>query len=310
MFGKNFLFTKIIAVLMFALLVGAFYFKFSNEDDWICENGQWIKHGNTDSAMPQSECGSPAVSSSASPTADENSKSDLIRVTKPAPGEVIISPFTIEGMARGYWFFEASFPVEVRKENGEVIAVAIAEAQSDWMTEEFVPFKATVDFSASGGNGLLVFKKDNPSGLPENDNSFSVPVVFAPSETMLVKIYFGNSKLDPGVSCNKVFPVSRNVPGTQSVARAALEELLKGVSESEKKEGYFSSLPEGVKLQKITIDDGIARADFSDKLEHQIGGSCRVTAIRAEITETLKQFSSVKEVVISIDGRTEDILQP
>jgi len=35
-----------------------------------------------------------------------------------------------------------------------------------------------------------------------------------------------------------------------------------------------------------------------------------VTAIRAQITETLKQFPTVENVVISIDGRTEDILQP
>jgi len=54
----------------------------------------------------------------------------------------------------------------------------------------------------------------------------------------------------------------------------------------------------------------VAKADFDEQLEFQVGGSCRVSAIRAEITQTLKQFSTVKEVVISIDGRTEDILQP
>jgi hypothetical protein len=35
-----------------------------------------------------------------------------------------------------------------------------------------------------------------------------------------------------------------------------------------------------------------------------------VAAISAQIRETLKQFSTVKGVIISIDGRTEDILQP
>jgi len=35
-----------------------------------------------------------------------------------------------------------------------------------------------------------------------------------------------------------------------------------------------------------------------------------VAAIRAQIRETLKQFPTVDEVIISIDGRTEDILQP
>ncbi len=39
-------------------------------------------------------------------------KSDLIRLSSPRPGEVVTSPLTIRGEARGYWFFEASFPVE------------------------------------------------------------------------------------------------------------------------------------------------------------------------------------------------------
>ncbi|PIP22172.1 MAG: hypothetical protein COX38_02115, partial [Candidatus Nealsonbacteria bacterium CG23_combo_of_CG06-09_8_20_14_all_39_25] len=47
-----------------------------------------------------------------------------------------------------------------------------------------------------------------------------------------------------------------------------------------------------------------------EQLEFQVGGSCKVSAIRAQITQTLKQFPTVDEVVISINGRTEDILQP
>jgi len=45
-------------------------------------------------------------------------------------------------------------------------------------------------------------------------------------------------------------------------------------------------------------------------LEEAVGGSCRVTAIRSQIEQTLKQFSTVQSVIISIDNRTEDILQP
>jgi V8-like Glu-specific endopeptidase len=36
----------------------------------------------------------------------------------------------------------------------------------------------------------------------------------------------------------------------------------------------------------------------------------RVTAVRAQITETLRQFDTVNNVVISVEGRTEDVLQP
>jgi len=29
---------------------------FSGEDDWMCQNGQWVKHGQPSSPMPQTEC--------------------------------------------------------------------------------------------------------------------------------------------------------------------------------------------------------------------------------------------------------------
>ena len=129
-------------------------------------------------------------------------------------------------------------------------------------------------------------------------------------ELMTVKAFFNNNNLDPEFSCNKVFPVEREIVKTQAVARAALEELLKGPTEEEKELGYFTSINEGVKIQSLTIENGLAKVDFDEQLEFQVGGSCRVAAIRAQIRETLEQFPTVNEVLISIDNRTEDILQP
>jgi len=108
-----------------------------------------------------------------------------------------------------------------------------------------------------------------------------------------------------------VFGVEREVPKAPQIARAALDELLKGPTDTEQGEGYFTSINGGVEVDKLTIDaQGTARVEFSPRLEEAVGGSCRVAAIRAQIIQTLKQFSTVKEVVISINGRTEDILQP
>ncbi len=129
-------------------------------------------------------------------------------------------------------------------------------------------------------------------------------------ETMKAEVYFNNNKLDPEFSCNKVFPAEREIKKTQGVARAALEELLKGPTEEEKTEGFFTSINSGVKIQKLSIVEGMATVDFDEQLEFQVGGSCRVSAIRAQITETLKQFPTIENVIISIDDRTEDILQP
>jgi len=126
-----------------------------------------------------------------------------------------------------------------------------------------------------------------------------------------VSVSFPNSKLYPNmIDCSKVFEVNRTIAETLAVGKAALEELFKGPTDQEKKDGYFTNIPIGVKIQKLTIENGVAKVDLSKELEQGVGGSCRVDSIRAEITETLKQFSTVQSVIISIDGKTEDILQP
>lgn len=238
-------------------------------------------------------------------------KSDLIRVSNPKPNEKIKTPLSVSGEARGTWFFEASFPIELLDEEGNSIVTVVAQAEEDWMTENFVPFEARLDFPPSlSGKGTLVFKKDNPSGLPEFDDELRVPIVFEPQGSIKLKVFFNNGNLDPEFSCNKVFPVEREAVKTETVARAALEELLRGPTQRETGEGFFTSLNSGVKIQSLTIENGVARVDFDEALEFQVGGSCRVSAIRSQITETLEQFPTVNSVIISIDGRTEDILQP
>lgn len=109
------------------------------------------------------------------------SKANLIRVTNPKPGQIITSPLTVEGEARGTWFFEASFPVKLYDGEGRELIAVPAQAEGDWMTEDFVPFKVTFAFAATSGPGVLVLEKDNPSGLPEYDDSLTIPVVFKDS---------------------------------------------------------------------------------------------------------------------------------
>ena len=103
----------------------------------------------------------------------------LISVESPKAGETVSSPLVITGQARGYWYFEASFPVELLDANGQRIANNIATAQDEWMTEEFVPFKAELTFDKpTTATGSLVLHKDNPSGMPENEDSITIPVKF------------------------------------------------------------------------------------------------------------------------------------
>lgn len=107
-------------------------------------------------------------------------KRNLIEPISIRPGDAVSSPLTITGRARGTWYFEASFPVRLKDGSGKEIAVVPAQAQEEWMTTEFVPFRVTLTFAPqpSGSRGTLVFQKDNPSDLRELDDSLEFPVVF------------------------------------------------------------------------------------------------------------------------------------
>ncbi|MEK7187874.1 MAG: Gmad2 immunoglobulin-like domain-containing protein [Patescibacteria group bacterium] len=116
-----------------------------------------------------------------SPAVDRENLKNIIVVDNITEGQEISSPLVIRGKARGTWFFEASFPITITDWNGKIIAEHHAEAKSDWMTENFVPFEATVEFVPPAGNnlrGTLILQKDNPSGLPEHDAALEIPIAF------------------------------------------------------------------------------------------------------------------------------------
>ena len=103
-----------------------------------------------------------------------------IKLITPHNQEIVSSPITIKGEARGTWFFEASFPVILVDPNGEIIAQGIATTPGEWMTEEFIPFEAELEFDISQAQkeGILILQKDNPSDDRALDDSYEITVLF------------------------------------------------------------------------------------------------------------------------------------
>lgn len=225
-------------------------------------------------------------------------------------GQMITSPLSIKGeVTGGNWIgFEGQAGrVELIGQDGEKLGSAVLTATSDW-TEFPVSFEASLSFNLPKEKDVfLVFYNENPSGMAEKNEVVSLPLKVS-EDVIAVKAYFG--KQGSNDTCTEVFPIERNIVKTEAVAGAAIEELIKGLSEEEKQAGYFTSVNQNTKVNKLTIAGGTARIDFDEALEQGVGGSCKVAFIRQQITQTLMQFSSVKKVIISIDGRTEDILQP
>ena len=203
---------KLSLIIIAVVIVVAVLFLRGDEDTWICKNGQWVKHGNPSAPMPTELCeekqiasitnfqecieaGNPAMESyprqcrAGDQTfteyiGNELEKSDLIFLDSPRPNQTIKSPLAIKGQARGFWFFEGDFPVVLTDWDGLIIGEGIAVAQGEWMTEEFVSFTAEIKFEVPKykNNGTLILQKDNPSGLPENDDALEMPVFFEKSE--------------------------------------------------------------------------------------------------------------------------------
>lgn len=103
--------------------------------------------------------------------------SSRVVVSAPKHGATVPGKFTITGTAPGPWYFEASFPIIVTDAGGTKIATSHAQAQGDWMTEKDVPFTASVDVGSYHGPATVNLLKDNPSGLPENDDSTSFSII-------------------------------------------------------------------------------------------------------------------------------------
>lgn len=113
-------------------------------------------------------------------TAKAPTESAKIVADTPKSGDAITSPLSISGKARGNWYFEAVFPIEVKNAQGTVVGQGQGRAQGEWMTTDFVPFTAAIDFppQPKGSAGTIVLKKDNPSGDPARDEELDIPVTF------------------------------------------------------------------------------------------------------------------------------------
>ncbi|HCR55790.1 TPA: hypothetical protein DIV49_02355 [Candidatus Saccharibacteria bacterium] len=96
-------------------------------------------------------------------------------VYTPTKGEQVSSPLYVSGKVPGSWSFEASFPIKLVDETGNVIAQGQATLLDDWMTSALVPFNAKLSWTTARKGALsLVLEKDNPSGMSSNEDSLTI----------------------------------------------------------------------------------------------------------------------------------------
>lgn len=135
-----------------------------------------------------------------------------------------------------------------------------------------------------------------PTATPNGGPSSAPTASPSPVETTIVRTY---GVLSGAVGVEGLVPTLQVVPATESVARAAIEELLAG----HLAEGISSAIPGGTELRGVSIRDGVATVDLSSEFETG-GGSTSSFYRLGQVVYTLTQFSSVGSVLFEVEGRT------
>ncbi|MBC7254326.1 MAG: GerMN domain-containing protein [Actinobacteria bacterium] len=123
----------------------------------------------------------------------------------------------------------------------------------------------------------------------------------AEGKTITLTLYF--IKSEP--SDFYLVAVKRTIPYTTAVARAAMEELIKGPSEGN---GLLAAFPSTVKVLDVSVKDGICTVDLSkevliDKAKEGGAGAAMEGLALTSIANTLTEFPTVQKVRLLIEGR-------
>ena len=131
---------------------------------------------------------------------------------------------------------------------------------------------------------------ESTEGIPEEAE------IVAPEESIEVNLYFSDS------TGKKLVEEQRSIPKVEGIARATLEELIKGPSEQS---GLLPTIPAGAKLLDINLKpDGEAIIDFSPEIGSNHTGEKQGENLTVySIVNTLTRFPTVKSVRFRIGGQ-------
>ncbi|GEM_PF-1905520 len=134
------------------------------------------------------------------------------------------------------------------------------------------------------------------------------------SDRMEVKIFFANSEKDPQEEKPDItYPITLTFKSEapEEIARKMLEQLITGPAEPYKKQGYYTALDPATKINSVKIENETIHLDFNNKI-NEGGGSCIMDQRRSQIEHTFLNMPGIKirKVAISVNGNTENVLQP
>src|SRR3989339_1938412 len=79
----------IIILLSSVLTVVTLRFLNTDEDTWLCENGQWVKHGNPSSVIPVTGCGIPTPTTTSTSTTTDIVENETMSIYVSFPNTLL-----------------------------------------------------------------------------------------------------------------------------------------------------------------------------------------------------------------------------
>lgn len=258
-----------------------------SEDAWICVEGEWVRRGDPAAERPAEDCPDKAMFAN-------------IVIRSPEADQVVGKNLVMIGKARVFGN-QFNWAVLDALTNKEILSgMAHADAEDVGL---FGPFEININLSSSTPEKIIVQVFDRSAKDGSKQDIAQIPLNFNKDLKDYYEVYFSNNKLDPEISCLKVFPIFKPVGNEERSLLKNLEVLFQGPGEKDKEGGYFTNIPGNVKINKIEQKGNSVKVDFSKDIENGMGGPCGVTAVRAQIVKTVLAFDkSIRSVIISVEG--------
>lgn len=229
---------------------------------------------------------------SVSVTRSLTTASFLTALTQVAPNAVTCGLSLPEqvrvGSASAFWNSGVVTVVFVEGSAQQVATVSLVRQGGAWLVDQL---------ACDNGGGVMSVDEY----IEQNDTDVSIFV------------YDSARDLDDtgNVQCSEqaVVPVTRNIRSSREMVVEDTVRVLvsQPITSNEKEQGLSSEFPlEGVRLVSIDFEGDVARVKIEDPYARLSGGACRVTILRAQLEQTILQFSGIKRVVFD----PPELLQP
>ncbi len=104
-------------------------------------------------------------------------------------------------------------------------------------------------------------------------------------------------------------PVERPLPHTEEVARAAIQELIKGPNTGS---GLKAVIPATVQIRSISIANGVCSLDLSKEILTDAAGigvsATTEELLLAAVADTLTEFPTINQVKLTIEGKSSGMV--